>query len=95
MTMTAATLHLRCMLSGLFFFTLSGTLIILFMPLILMLISTMLLTTLTISVTSMSFESFVSVVQKNIPTRTFLTYIADQIPPSVGRVEVTHQQQGK
>ncbi|GAV30249.1 hypothetical protein PMKS-003759 [Pichia membranifaciens] len=53
----------------------------------------MLATSLSISATNLLLKRAYTTVNSYIPTRSILTYFADQIPPSVGRVEVTHQKQ--
>lgn len=55
----------------------------------------MLATSLSISVTTLVVNRAYATVNNYIPLRSILTYFADQIPPSVGRVEVTHQKQRK
>lgn len=71
--------------------------IVLLLPLVLMIATTAIVLALaftaTNQMTSYSWEYSKDVVKERILTRSILVSLAEQIPPSIGRVEVSHKKQ--
>lgn len=93
--MASVTSNFTTFITGLIFLGLSSFALLLCIPLIVVLITLMLFTGLSISATNVLISRVYFTLNSFIPARGILTYFADQIPPSVGRVEVTHQKQRK
>lgn len=93
--MTASTLSVRSFVSSSLVLLACLLALALFMPLIIMIVSTILVVSISISLASILVQSASAAFWDNFDTRTWLTAVADRIPPSVGRVEVSHEKQRK
>lgn len=77
------------------FIIMAGSAVIVFLsiPVILLVIIVMLFMGFSITVLSSLYNQLTDTVNTIFPTRDILTYFANQIPPSVGRVEVSQRKQ--
>ncbi|KAG0688488.1 hypothetical protein C6P40_000898 [Pichia californica] len=69
--------------------------IIISIPFIFLVVSSMLVASFSITAVFAVNRRVYSIVNDYFPIRDILVYFADRIPPSVGRVEVSHQKQRK
>lgn len=93
LTMNALTSNLFSFFLGSFFLSVTTIAFISSLPFIAMFISTILFTSFSLSAINIVYKRVNCIIHEYIPIRDILTFFADRIPPSVGRVEVSHQKQ--